>query len=199
VTEYADRITDEAERLTRLVANVFNYTQVDQKRLRLSLRREDLGATVRRALALVEPIIERAGARLVLTTDDPLPAAMLDGDAVHQMVRNLVDNAEKYSRRAVDRHIEVRVTADTMEGQPVVTFSVRDHGPGVPPSEHERIFTPFSRPFSRPETDSGAGGLGLGLAVVRTLALAHGGGVKLVSPLEGGAKFVVWFPVAPAN
>ena len=197
VTEYADRITDEAERLTRLVANVFNYTQVDQKRLRLALRREDLGATVRRALALVEPIIERAGARLILTIADPLPPAMLDGDAVHQMVRNLVDNAAKYSRRAVDRHIEVTVKTEAVDGDgpAMLTFSVRDHGPGVPAAEHERIF----RPFSRPETDSGAGGLGLGLAVVRTLAVAHGGGVKLISPGTGGATFVVWFPVAGAS
>jgi signal transduction histidine kinase len=199
VTEYADRITDEAERLTRLVANVFNYTQVDQKRLRLALRREDLGATVRQALALVEPIIERAGARLVLDIAEQLPPAMLDADAVHQMVRNLVDNAEKYSRRAVDRHIEVTVRAEPnhTDGQPTVTFSVRDHGPGVPAAEHERIF----RPFSRPENDdSGAGGLGLGLAVVRTLALAHGGGIRLISPQvpgsEPGATFVVWFPIA---
>jgi signal transduction histidine kinase len=193
VTEYAERITDEAERLTRLVANVFNYTQVDQKRLRLALRRDDLGATVQRALTLVEPIIERAGARLVVTIADALPEAMLDADAVHQMVRNLVDNAEKYARPAVDRHIEIEVKADTHDEKPVVTFSVRDHGPGVPAAEHERIF----RPFSRPATDSGAGGLGLGLAVVRTLAIAHGGGVHLVTPNEGGARFVVWFPVAP--
>jgi signal transduction histidine kinase len=196
VTEYADRIIDEAERLTRLVANVFNYTQVDQKRLRLALRRDDLGATVRRALALVEPIIDRAGARLVVIIDDDLPPALLDADAVHQMVRNLVDNAEKYSRRAVDRHIEVRVMAEPPgDGEPArVAFSVRDHGPGVPTAEHERIF----QPFSRPESDSGAGGLGLGLAVVRTLAVAHGGDVRLISPAEGGATFTVWFPVAPA-
>jgi two-component system OmpR family sensor kinase len=80
-----------------------------------------------------------------------------------------------------------------------VAFSVRDHGPGVPTAEHERIF----QPFSRPESDSGAGGLGLGLAVVRTLALAHGGDVRLISPQiagsETGATFVVWFPVAPTS
>jgi signal transduction histidine kinase len=55
VTEYAGRITDEAERLTRLVSNVFNYTQVDQKQLRIQKARADVGQVVREALTLVEP------------------------------------------------------------------------------------------------------------------------------------------------
>ncbi len=192
VTEYADRITDEAERLTRLVANVFNYTQVDQKRLRLALRQGDLGEVVRHALTLVEPIIERAGASLRVTIAEPLPTVRLDADAVHQMVRNLVDNAEKYARNASDRTIQIDVKAGFRGGE-VVTLTVRDRGPGVDLDDHERIFQPFSRSA---RDDRGAGGLGLGLAVVRTLANAHGGGVTLETPPDGGAAFVVWFPVA---
>jgi signal transduction histidine kinase len=195
VNEYASRITDEAERLTRLVANVFNYTQVDQKRLRLARQWNDLGKLVKEALALVEPIIDRAGARLVVSIAAPLPRAYLDPDAVHQMVRNLVDNAEKYARGAIDRHIEVAVqAANDADGRPGVSVSVRDHGPGVPEAEHERIF----QPFSRVSAESVANGLGLGLAVVRTLARAHGGEVRLQTPQGGGAAFVIWFP-APKN
>jgi signal transduction histidine kinase len=192
INEYAARITDEAERLTRLVANVFNYTQVDQKRLRLARHWHDLGGIVTSALALVEPIIERAGARLVVTLHEPLPRAFLDADAVHQMVRNLVDNAEKYSRGAIDRHIEltVQAAAHELDGRPGVSVTVRDHGPGVPEAAHARIFEPFSRVSAQ----SVANGLGLGLAVVRTLARAHGGEVTLQSPQGGGAAFVIWFP-----
>jgi signal transduction histidine kinase len=192
VTEYAGRITDEAERLTRLVANVFNYTQVDQKRLRLQRVSSDLGQTVRAALTLMEPILERSGARLVVTIADDLPRAQLDVDAVHQMVRNLIDNAEKYSRGAIDRHIEVTVTEGRIDAQATVTLSVRDHGPGVPESDQDLIFDPFSR--SSAETDTS--GLGLGLSVVRTLARAHDGDVGYVAPATGGAAFVVWFPVS---
>jgi signal transduction histidine kinase len=193
INEYAARITDEAERLSRLVANVFNYTQVDQKRLRLARQPQDLGEVVKGALALVEPIIDRAGARLAVSVVAPLPRALLDADAVHQMVRNLVDNAEKYARGAIDRHIEVSVQPEPdPEGsnRPGVSVRVRDHGPGVHEADRDLIFQPFARSSNK----GVASGLGLGLAVVRTLARAHGGDVRLTTPAGGGAAFTVWFP-----
>ena len=100
VTEYAARITDEAERLTRLVSNVFNYTQVDQKRLRIQHRaRRPRARRCARRWPWCEPIVDRAGgAPGRAASSEGLPAVTLDKDAVHQMVRNLVDNAEKYSR-----------------------------------------------------------------------------------------------------
>jgi signal transduction histidine kinase len=104
------------------------------------------------------------------------------------MVRNLVDNAEKYSRQSADRRIEVSVGG----GRPgFVDIAVRDHGPGVPASAREHIFAPFARH----DDDNQPNGLGLGLSVVRTLALAHGGDVGYEEPTGGGAKFVVRLPV----
>ncbi len=188
VTEYAGRITDEAERLTRLVSNVFNYTQVDQKQLRIQKARADLGQVVREALTLVEPIVERAGGSLMVRLEEGLPPASVDKDAVHQMVRNLVDNAEKYTRQSADRRIEVSVSS---AGPTTVEIAVRDHGPGVPATARGRIFAPFERHDDANQPS----GLGLGLSVVRTLALAHGGDVSYEEPTGGGARFVVRLPV----
>jgi signal transduction histidine kinase len=187
VREYAERITDEAERLGRLVTNVLNYSQVEERRLRLRREPGDLGATVREGLALVEPIVERSGAFLDLEIAPDLPTLSFDRDAVHQIVRNLVDNAEKYGRDAEDRHIEVSVAATA----DAVLLAVRDHGPGVPPALRGSLF----EPFSRPDRDSKASGLGLGLSVVRTLARAHGGDVWHEETPGGGATFVVRLPV----
>jgi signal transduction histidine kinase len=186
VSEYAARITDEAERLTRLVSNVFNYTQVDQRRLRIQTTQADLGQVVHAALALVQPIVERAGATLVIRVEEGLPQVWLDADAVHQMVRNLVDNAEKYSRQSADRRIEVVVSS----GPACAEIAVRDHGPGVPASQRSRIFEPFVRPDDKDQPN----GLGLGLSVVRTLAGAHGGEVVYEDAPGGGARFVVRLP-----
>jgi signal transduction histidine kinase len=187
VTEYAGRITDEAERLTRLVSNVFNYTQVDQKQLHIQKSRADVGQVVREALTLVQPIVERAGGDLTVRVEEGLPLVDLDRDALHQMVRNLVDNAEKYSRQSADRRIDVTVfTTDPAW----VEIAVRDHGPGVPVGARSRIFDPFARHGDADQPS----GLGLGLSVVRTLAIAHGGTVSCDEPTGGGARFVVRLP-----
>jgi signal transduction histidine kinase len=191
VTEYAARITDEAERLTRLVSNVFSYTQVDQKLLRIHTEPGDIGQAVREALTLVHPIVERMGAEVVLRVEHELPPVSFDKDAVHQMVRNLVDNAEKYSRGCSDRRIEVEVTSCPE----AALLTVRDHGPGIPPSDRVGIFQPFSRHARSTEIS----GLGLGLAVVRTLALAHGGRVDYRDADGGGASFTVRFPQTQAE
>ena len=187
VTEYAARITDEAERLTRLVSNVFSYTQVDQKLLRIHTEPGDIGQAVREALTLVQPIVERLGAELVLRIEFELPPINFDKDAVHQVVRNLVDNAEKYSRGCSDRRIEVEVTSSP-EG---ALLTVRDHGSGISLADRGGIFEPFSRHARSAEIS----GLGLGLAVVRTLALAHGGRVDYRDAEGGGACFTVRFPI----
>jgi two-component system phosphate regulon sensor histidine kinase PhoR len=188
VTEYAGRITDEAERLTRLVSNVFSYTQVDQKQLRIQKARADVGQVVREAMTLVEPIVDRAGASLIVRLEEGLPPAAVDKDAVHQMVRNLVDNSEKYTRQSADRRIEVSVSS---AGPTAIEIAVRDHGPGVPATARSRIFAPFERHDDANQPS----GLGLGLSVVRTLAVAHGGDVSYEEPTGGGARFVVRLPV----
>ena len=72
---------------------------------------------------------------------------------------------------------------------------MRDHGPGVPAADRGRIFEPFSRHARSIEIS----GLGLGLAVVRTLALAHGGQVEYEDAEGGGACFTVRFPFAPLD
>jgi signal transduction histidine kinase len=190
VNEYARRITDEAERLTRLVSNVFGYTQVEQKLLRIRREPGDLGQAVRDALAVVQPSIEAAGAELVVDVQPDLPAVPLDRDAVHQMVRNLIDNAEKYTRGGPDRRIEVSVRASAG----AVEMAVRDHGPGVPARERRRIFKPFAR-HERGDRNADSG-LGLGLSVVRTLAQAHEGTVEYGDAPGGGACFVVRLPIA---
>ena len=189
VTEYAGRITDEAERLTRLVSNVFNYTQVDQKLLRIQKARADLGQVVREALTLVEPIVERAGGSLMVRLEEGLPPASVDKDAVHQMVRNLVDNAEKYtrqSRRPPHRGVGQQRRPDA------VVIAVRDHGPGVPATARGRIFAPFERHDDAATSPAGWAWAWRWCARWRWPTAAT---VSYEEPTGGGARFVVRLPV----
>jgi two-component system sensor histidine kinase MprB len=103
-------------------------------------------------------------------------------DRLGRAVNNLLDNAAQHSDR-----IEVRVGADG-------TVAVRDHGPGVPPEDAAQVFDRFYRGT----TARGRPGSGLGLAIVRQVAETHGGSVRVESPDDGGARFVLSLPGAPA-
>src|SRR5439155_17131265 len=104
-----------------------------------------------------------------------------DRDALARIVGNLLDNAEKYSRGAADRTI----TLATRDLGDVVEVVVTDRGPGV--GDEARLFHPFARGVP---TD-GPAGLGLGLALSRSLARAMGGDVIYRTPDGGGAAFAV--------
>jgi two-component system, OmpR family, sensor histidine kinase MprB len=103
-------------------------------------------------------------------------------DRIGRAVNNLLDNAAQHADR-----VEVTVSADGV-------LAVRDHGPGVPPEDAPLIFDRFYRGA----TARGRSGSGLGLAIVRQVAESHGGSVRVEAPEDGGARFVLALPGAPA-
>jgi two-component system, OmpR family, sensor kinase len=102
---------------------------------------------------------------------------------LHRMVRNLLENAQRYGRDDV----QVMLRRATVGMQPAVEIQVSDRGPGVPEAERERIFEPFYRSSHASERD---GGVGLGLALVKSIAQSHGGSVACQGREGGGARFV---------
>ena len=112
-----------------------------------------------------------------------------DPRLLRRMLRNLLENAARHGAPPV----EITV-GHTAEGRPRI--AVADHGPGLPDSERGRIFEPFYRPVGRGE---GAGGWGLGLALVRQIATRHGGTVRCEARDGGGTVFVVELGVASAQ
>jgi signal transduction histidine kinase len=135
-------------------------------------------------LALVAEEAARAGA------DAEGEPVVLRGDArlLRRLVRNLLDNARRHGGGAL---VEARVTTRPAGG---ARLSVSDRGPGVPEAERERVFEPFHRPPGAPETGSG---YGLGLALVRQIARAHGGEALCLARESGETVFEVDLPGAP--
>jgi signal transduction histidine kinase len=108
---------------------------------------------------------------------------------LRRMVRNLLENARRYGA-AADQADAVVLSLHTESAQ--VVLRVQDRGPGVPPAYLDRIFEPF---FRLPGASERIGGVGLGLALVKSIAERHGGQVKCTARLGGGACFVVTLPV----
>ena len=119
---------------------------------------------------------------------------MLQGSArlLRRLIRNLLENARRYSTGEVG--LELTQTGTGAQQRAVIR--VNDRGPGVPTDQHERIFEPFYR---LPGASEREGGVGLGLALVKSITLRHGGTVRCESRPGGGASFVVELPVAGAS
>lgn len=151
---------------------------------RLDARAADLGTQQTLDWAgLVAEECARAQAQLTL----PQGAQPLRVHGVEKLLRralrNLLDNASRHGQGGIE------VTLDTQGG--LVLLSVSDRGPGVPPEQRERIFEPFYRLPGASERD---GGTGLGLALVRSIALRHNGSVRCQGREGGGATFVLSLP-----
>ena len=185
--EYARRVSSEADRLGRVVTNVLGFAQLQRDGVQVKPTRGDLAEATRRSIEQLKPAVEAAGASVELNVQANLPVTAFDADAVHQILQNLLDNAEKYTRNAEDRTIDVSLSANGTG--PVL--SVSDHGPGVDRALKRRLFEPFER-SNDPDAPAG---LGVGLALVRALAEAQGARVTHDAGNDGGARFSVHFPL----
>ncbi|MFF7977062.1 ATP-binding protein [Streptomyces sp. NPDC007905] len=136
---------------------------------------------------------ETRGVRLALRADPHIRVAA-DPDRLRQAVDNLLDNALRHSPDGAV--IDVTLSTRHGSGGDVAVIEVRDHGPGFPPAFLPLAFERFRRADAARARASG--GAGLGLAIVRSIAEAHGGSVAADNPEGGGARVRLELPLAPA-
>jgi len=179
------------ERATRLVSQLLTLARAERGGLPEPLAPTDLVETARQAVADVVPLAEAKSIQLALQARS---ACIVQGDAsaLRILVRNLADNAVRYT--PAGGRLELAVAEES--GQIVLT--VDDSGPGIPPEERERVFDRFYRRQVQkedgPEEDGGGDtGSGLGLAIVRSLAQRHGAIVQMAESPLGGLRVIVRF------
>ena len=172
--EQLDTIVDEAERLSRIVTNVLSITKVEA------------GAAPRRDWVPLEEVVGSALGRFELElADRPVTVkvadelAHIDPILTEQLLSNLLENVLRHTPAGTPLDLEAH-----REGAATI-LTVADRGPGLPDAP---VFDKFVR--------GRAGGFGLGLAVCRAIATAHGGTIAASSPPGGGASFRVTFPDA---
>jgi hypothetical protein len=137
--------------------------------------------------ALLGNLVGDVGAdRASLAPSEPL-FAIIRPQALNRALRNLIDNAVRYGGAA-----NVTLTQEPM----TAVISIADKGPGLPDDQLEAVFEPFVR--FEPSRSRDTGGVGLGLAITRTIIQAHGGSVILSNLPEGGLEAVVRLPIGEA-
>ncbi len=187
-----DMAERQVEHLIRLVNELLDFSRISRGKIELKRDIIDLRQVLRHAIETAQPAI-RSGGHMLRATFPGVPM-VVDGDFVRlaQVFTNLLDNAAKYTEHGG----RISVVAERRGAEIVVTVS--DTGVGVPADMLPHIFhyfTQVDRTLGRAK-----GGLGIGLALVRTLLTLHDGTVEAHSAgIGGGSAFVVRLPVAPAQ
>ena len=185
--EYLVTIVNEAERLSRLLNNVLDFSRMEQGQREYQLRPTALDTVVHRSARTLEYPLSQQGFCLRVDVADDVPLVQADEDALQQAVLNLLTNAMKYSGSSS----EIDLTLQRSNGEAIIT--VRDHGLGIPPAYRDRVVEKFFRVPS-PE-NVGISGAGLGLTLVDHIVRGHGGRLEIESLVGSGSTFSIHLPV----
>jgi signal transduction histidine kinase len=184
VRRLAGTIRAEAERLTRMVADLLDLSRLERG-LPPPLRPAPV--CIAQAIGATLDLFRHQRPRHELIADCPEPVSVeADPDAIDRILRNLVSNAVKYAPSGT----RIRVAACRRPDRRAAEIRVEDQGRGIAPEDLPRVFEPY---FRAPGT-AAAPGAGIGLAVVRSLVEAHGGSVSIESAPDRGTRVMVWLP-----
>ncbi|HUS30741.1 MAG TPA: PAS domain S-box protein [Kofleriaceae bacterium] len=173
--------------MMHLVDDLLDVSRVTRGKIDIKRVRLDIRAPIAKAIEIASPLMEER--RHQFEVNVPPHGILVDGDEARltQVFANLLTNAAKYTDRGGSVVLTVQQSADE------VSVEVRDNGQGIEPELLAKVFEPFVQGYQTP--DRAVGGLGLGLALVRSLVGLHEGRVEAHSPGRGkGSRFVVTLP-----
>ncbi len=197
--ESAETINKAGHDLLDLINDILDLSKVEAGKVEFEITAvdlreftEDLGRTLR-------PLAVQKDLELKIEIAEDVPSSIIsDGQRVHQIVKNLVANAIKFTETGsvtvgVERPVlSAEPPAGEASSQPLITISVTDTGIGIPPGKQHLIFEPFKQ---EDETTSRRyGGTGLGLSISRSLAEALGGSLSVTSTPQVGSTFTLTLP-----
>jgi signal transduction histidine kinase len=185
--EFLTYARESGQALTQLVEDVTLLSHADEGSLTLRCERLDAAEIARSALQAIERAAEARGVRLGLSIAREAPSIEGDGERLARALAKLLENAVKFSPEGGEVSVTVAANGAT------AAFAVRDIGMGVAPEDAERIFMRFYQ--AERTAKSHPGGYGLGLAVARTIALAHRGDIWVESANGRGAIFTLGVPI----
>ena len=183
--KFLEIIARHSTRMERLVKDLLRLARLDARQELLETARCDIKQIFSAVTADLAPMIEDKGQRV--TMDVLSEARHVEGDPakLHDIIRNLVENAVNYSPEGTE------VSLGAAQDNGTYTITVSDSGPGIPSEDLTRVFERFYRVD---KSRSRPGGTGLGLAIVKHLVELHGGEAVAENRPEGGAVFTIRLP-----
>jgi two-component system, OmpR family, phosphate regulon sensor histidine kinase PhoR len=182
---FVEIIGRQSARMERLVTDLLRLARLDARQETLEPEPCDIRQIYHAVVTDLAPAIETKRQRITIDVPSAEYAVEADPAKLHDVVRNLVENAVNYSPEGA----EVRLSAARADG--TFSMTVADSGPGIPPQDLTRVFERFYRVD---KSRARPGGTGLGLAIVKHLVELHGGRVNAANRSEGGAVFTVTLP-----
>lgn len=178
------------ERLDNIIVDLLEVSRIEAARLKFTFVRTNLTTHIRRLAKDLEGITTTRNIKLILNMGQ-LPIIEVDPDRVLQVIRNLLNNAIKFSHDNSKIIISANVSGDT------ILISVQDFGVGIPAEKQRNIFEPF---FQVEETFSREhGGTGLGLAICRGIVESQNGKIWFTSTFGKGTVFFFTVPLRPVK
>ncbi|MFD7032104.1 ATP-binding protein [Streptomyces sp. NPDC059917] len=186
-----ETVDADANRVTRLIAELLDISRIDSGRLEVRRQPVDIATAVARHVQALTAN-GQAPDRFLVRVASPLPDLWADPDKIDQILGNLLENAVRHGEGTVT--IEVApapagASATKNDNEMGTAVTVTDEGPGIPEDSMRRVFTRFWRGSKR-------GGTGLGLYIVKGIVEAHGGTITVGRGPGGGAEFRFILPVA---
>jgi signal transduction histidine kinase len=173
-----ETVDADANRITRLIAELLDISRIDSGRLEVHRQPVDIAAAVQRHVDALIAAGQQAD-RFAVRVAGPLPVLWADPDKIDQILGNLLENAVRHGAGTVTIELAPAPYKDRTEGTAV---TVNDEGPGIPEESMARVFTRFWRGSKR-------GGTGLGLYIVKGIVEAHGGVITVGRGPGSGAQF----------
>ena len=185
IRRFVEIIARHSLRMERLVADLLRLARLDARQEVLDMTPCELDTIFSAVVTDLSPAFEAKTQRVTFAVAPDACSITADPAKLHDIVRNLAENAVNYS----PERAEIRLEAARRDDD--VHITVSDNGPGIPETDLTRIFERFYR-VDKARTRPG--GTGLGLAIVRHLVELHGGSVRAENRPEGGARFTVSLP-----
>ena len=177
-----------AERLDNIIADFLEISRIEAARLKFDFRETDIKQLVKDTIAFMQGFAKEKNVTLVDKVKN-LPLINADPDRISQVLRNLINNAIKFS----DENNKIEVSAELKND--FILFGVKDYGRGISPDNQVRVFEPFYQVES--STRRKHGGTGLGLTICRGIVESQKGKIWVESQPGRGCKFNFTVPLTP--
>jgi len=192
VLRFLNIINNESGRLGRLIRNLLDLSRIEARRMRWEHSTFRVKDVVEASMDGLLPVFSEKNIQVHRSIACPDARISADRDRIQQVITNLIENAVKFSNKGSRIWVDCHESNHGQNGRRYLEFSVKDEGPGIPPSHLVRIFERFTQVDS---TDTrGTGGSGLGLAISKEIVEHHGGSIWVDSEEGIGATFHFTIP-----